>query len=108
MDKRIDGQHIFASSGMASIYKALRSARRYQLNKNYTKHKVDHPLYFGFPYLDTLKCYLQPQEIWGEWSFRQGRCKDLAEWNDVLAGHLIIARRVVLFTEVPQILANAS
>ena len=47
-------------SGMASIYTALRSARRYQLlqpNNNSTSQQSlgGRSIVFGFPYLDTLK-----------------------------------------------------
>ncbi len=41
-------------SGMATIYKSLRSARRYQLQKN-PSSMGGTSIVYGFPYLDTLK-----------------------------------------------------
>ena len=43
-----------APSGMASIYHAIRAARRYSLNKNPSQDGGT-SIVFGFPYLDTLK-----------------------------------------------------
>jgi hypothetical protein len=39
---------------MATLYKALRSARRYQLEK-YPSSRGGTSIVYGFPYLDTLK-----------------------------------------------------
>lgn len=51
----LDKDHVFlAPSGMASIYTALRSSRRYQMEKWNCKLGGTSIVY-GFPYLDTLK-----------------------------------------------------
>jgi len=52
---RVDTDNIFlVPSGMATIYKSLRSARRYQLLKN-PSSLGGTSIVYGFPYLDTLK-----------------------------------------------------
>lgn len=47
-------------SGMASIYSALRSSRRYRL-KSSSLHGGGTSIVFGFPYLDTLKLCGRPE-----------------------------------------------
>lgn len=51
----VDTDNIFlVPSGMATIYKSLRSARRYQMLKN-PSSLGGTSIVYGFPYLDTLK-----------------------------------------------------
>jgi cystathionine gamma-synthase len=87
-------------SGMASIYKALRSARRYQLEKN-PASKGGSSIVFGFPYLDTLKmCSRTELSPGGVEFFGKGDAKDLDNLERILAerpNH----RWSGLFTEVP-------
>jgi len=55
----VPSDHVFlAPSGMAAIYAALRSSRRYQMQKQRDGDKERRggtAIVFGFPYLDTLK-----------------------------------------------------
>jgi cystathionine gamma-synthase len=87
-------------SGMAGIYKALRSARRYQLEKN-PASRGGSSIVYGFPYLDTLKmCSRTELSPGGVEFFGKGDAKDLANLERVLAerpNH----RWSALFTEVP-------
>lgn len=87
-------------SGMASIYKALRSARRYQLEKN-PASRGGTSIVYGFPYLDTLKmCSRTEFSPGGVEFFGKGDAKDLANLERVLAERPN-TRWSGLFTEVP-------
>ena len=51
----VPSDHVYLlPSGMATIYRCLRSSRRYQLEKN-PSSLGGTSIVFGFPYLDTLK-----------------------------------------------------
>ena len=59
--------HVFLTpSGMAAIYAALRSTRRYQMMQRPSNNNNNNPdggasIVFGFPYLDTLKVCSRPE-----------------------------------------------
>lgn len=107
LQQRISGwtnvptDHIFLlPSGMATMYKALRSARRYQLEKNPTS-RGGSSIVFGFPYLDTLKmCSRTEFSPGGVEFFGNGDAKDLANLERVLQQRTH-TRWSALFTEVP-------
>lgn len=93
--------HIFLTpSGMSTMYKALRSARRYQLEKN-PASRGGSSIVFGFPYLDTLKmCSRTEFSPGGVEFFGKGDAKDLANLERVLQQRPH-TRWSALFTEVP-------
>jgi len=87
-------------SGMATIYKCLRSARRYQLQKN-PASKGGSSIVYGFPYLDTLKmCSRAEFSPAGVEFYGKGDAKDLANLERNLQQRPQ-QQRSALFTEVP-------
>jgi len=87
-------------SGMSTIYKALRSARRYQLEKN-PSSRGGSSIVYGFPYLDTLKmCSRTELSPGGVEFFGKGDAKDLANLERILEQRPNM-RWSALFTEVP-------
>ena len=87
-------------SGMATMYKVLRSARRYQLEKN-PDSKGGSSIVYGFPYLDTLKmCSRMEFSPGGVEFFGKGDAKDLVNLERVLEQRSS-ANWSALFTEVP-------
>jgi len=95
-----DANHVFLSpSGMASIYTALRSARRLHLSKH-PGGKGGASIVFGFPYLDTLKlCSRSEICPAGVEFFGRGDERDLADLEKMLESGR--CKPSVLFTEVP-------
>lgn len=98
---KVPSENVFLlPSGMATIYKALRSSRRYQLEKNPTS-KGGSSIVYGFPYLDTLKmCSRTELSPGGVEFFGKGDAKDLANLERVLEQRPN-ANWSALFTEVP-------
>lgn len=87
-------------SGMSAMYKVLRSARRYQLEKN-PASKGGSSIVYGFPYLDTLKmCSRMEFSPGGVEFFGKGDAKDLATLERVLEQRPN-TNWSALFTEVP-------
>jgi cystathionine gamma-synthase len=87
-------------SGMAAIYKALRSARRYQLEK-YPSSRGGTSIVYGFPYLDTLKlCSRTEFSPAGVEFFGKGDDRDLQNLERLLQQRVSM-RWSALFTEVP-------
>jgi cystathionine gamma-synthase len=87
-------------SGMSTMYKVLRSARRYQLEKN-PESKGGSSIVYGFPYLDTLKlCSRMEFSPGGVEFFGKGDAKDLATLERVLEQRPS-TNWSALFTEVP-------
>jgi cystathionine gamma-synthase len=87
--------HVFlAPSGMASIYAALRSARRRQINTSQSEQDSGDgagmstggtSVVFGFPYLDTLKMCSRPELVPdGVEFFGHGDENDLANLEQML------------------------
>jgi cystathionine gamma-synthase len=88
-------------SGMASIYKSLRSARRYQLVKN-PSSRGGTSIVYGFPYLDTLKmCSRRELSPTGVEFFGKGDSTDLELLERLLRERAGSSRWSALFTEVP-------
>jgi cystathionine gamma-synthase len=88
-------------SGMATIYKSLRSARRYQLEKN-PSSRGGTSIVYGFPYLDTLKmCSRQELSPAGVEFFGKGDATDLHNLERLLQQHRKNRRWSALMTEVP-------
>jgi len=110
LKKRISGwtnvntDHIFlAPSGMATIYKSLRSARRYQMANN-PSSRGGTSIVYGFPYLDTLKmCSRKEFSPAGVEFFGKGDEHDLELLERVLQqrGESNNQFWSALFTEVP-------
>lgn len=89
-----------APSGMASIYTALRSARRYQMEKG-PNATGGTSIVFGFPYLDTLKlCSRDELCPGGVEFFGHGDAQDLDSLERLLRtkGKNAVC---AVFTEVP-------
>jgi cystathionine gamma-synthase len=87
-------------SGMASMYKSLRSSRRYQLEK-YPASRGGKSIVFGFPYLDTLKLCSRPEfSPSGVEFFGMADATDLQNLEKLL-NHRASSRWSGLFTEVP-------
>ena len=101
-----DKHHVFlAPSGMASIYKALRSARRYQMECGGSEGGGTSIVY-GFPYLDTLKaCSRSELSPDGVEFFGRGDARDLESLEQMLLASSRPGGRnrtfSALFTEVP-------
>ncbi|KAL3942339.1 MAG: hypothetical protein SGARI_000298 [Bacillariaceae sp.] len=88
-------------SGMATIYKSLRSARRYQLAKN-PSSRGGTSIVYGFPYLDTLKmCSRREFSPAGVEFFGKGDTTDLEMLKRLLQQRAGTNRWSGLFTEVP-------
>eukprot|EP00934_Nitzschia_sp_Nitz4_P008420 Nitzschia sp. Nitz4//scaffold31_size150131//107860//109758//NITZ4_002844-RA/size150131-processed-gene-0.117-mRNA-1//1//CDS//3329547707//8410//frame0 len=88
-------------SGMASIYKALRSARRYQMEKN-PACKGGTAVVYGFPYLDTLKmCSRTEFSPDGVEFFGKGDARDLENFERLLKYKSATNQWSAVFTEVP-------
>lgn len=88
-------------SGMATMYKSLRSARRYQLAKN-PASRGGTSIVYGFPYLDTLKmCSRQELSPAGVEFFGKGDADDLHNLERLLQQHKKNRRWSALLTEVP-------
>lgn len=98
----VDTDHIFLlPSGMATIYKCLRSARRYQLEKN-PASRGGTSIVYGFPYLDTLKlCSRREFSPAGVEFFGKGDAADLDLMERLLQQRATSSRWSALFTEVP-------
>jgi cystathionine gamma-synthase len=98
----VDTDNIFLlPSGMATIYKSLRSARRYQLSKN-PSSKGGTSIVYGFPYLDTLKmCSRREFSPAGVEFFGKGDTSDLELLERLLQQRAGSSRWSALFTEVP-------
>jgi cystathionine gamma-synthase len=97
----VDTDNIFlVPSGMATIYKSLRSARRYQMLKN-PSSLGGTSIVYGFPYLDTLKmCSRKEFSPAGVEFFGKG------DENDIQLLERILQQRdesswSAVFTEVP-------
>ena len=97
----VDTDNIFlVPSGMATIYKSLRSARRYQLQKD-PSSLGGTSIVYGFPYLDTLKmCSRKEFSPAGVEFFGKG------DENDLRLLERIVQERdksswSAVFTEVP-------
>lgn len=91
-------------SGMASIYAALRSARRHQMVQGDNQNNGGgRSIVFGFPYLDTLKlCSRNEVCPDGVDFFGHGNEEDLERLEQVLQQHEQSGTKVcALFTEVP-------
>mmetsp|Transcript_15755 Transcript_15755/g.39614 ORF Transcript_15755/g.39614 Transcript_15755/m.39614 type:complete len:644 (-) Transcript_15755:711-2642(-) len=87
-------------SGMATIYKSLRSARRYQIQKN-PSSLGGTSIVYGFPYLDTLKmCSRQEFSPAGVEFFGKGDEGDLSLLKKILQERDESSWSAV-FTEVP-------
>jgi cystathionine gamma-synthase len=99
---KVETDNIFLlPSGMATLYKSLRSARRYQLSKN-PSSKGGTSIVFGFPYLDTLKlCSRREFSPAGVEFFGKGDETDLQLLERVLHQRSSNSRWSALFTEVP-------
>ena len=97
----VDTDNIFlVPSGMATIYKSLRSARRYQLTKNQSSLGGTSIVY-GFPYLDTLKmCSRKEFSPAGVEFFGKGDENDLQLLTRILQQREESSWSAV-FTEVP-------
>jgi cystathionine gamma-synthase len=98
----VDTDHIFLlPSGMATIYKSLRSARRYQLAKN-PASRGGTSIVYGFPYLDTLKmCSRREFSPAGVEFFGKGDVSDFELLKRLLKQRVGKSRWSGLFTEVP-------
>jgi cystathionine gamma-synthase len=97
-----DKDHVFlAPSGMASIYTALRSSRRYQMEKWNCKLGGTSIVY-GFPYLDTLKlCSRSELCPGGVEFFGRGDQRDADHLEHLLQKTSSQKSYASLFTEVP-------
>jgi len=97
----VDTDNIFlVPSGMATIYKSLRSARRYQLTKN-PSSLGGTSIVYGFPYLDTLKmCSRKEFSPAGVEFFGKGDENDLQLLTQILQQREESSWSAV-FTEVP-------
>ena len=97
----VDTDNIFlVPSGMATIYKALRSARRLQMQKN-PSSLGGTSIVFGFPYLDTLKmCSRKEFSPAGVEFFGKGDENDLRLLERILQERNENSWSAV-FTEVP-------
>ena len=86
------------ASGMSSIYLALRSARRYQMEQGNRDGGTS--IVYGFPYLDTLKMCSRPEfSPGGVEFFGHGNDRDLENLERLLASG---KRNIgMLVTEVP-------
>ena len=94
------GDHVFlTTSGMSSLYTALRAARRYHMEKS-PWSVGGSSIVFGFPYLDTLKlCSRSELCPGGVEFFGHGDARDLDNLEQLLAkGRQSFS---VLFTELP-------
>lgn len=98
----VPSENVFlVPSGMATMYKALRSARRYQMEKN-PSSKGGSSIVYGFPYLDTLKlCSRTEFSPDGVEFFGKGDAKDLENLERLLEQRKGTSRWSALFTEVP-------
>jgi len=96
-----DKDNVFLTpSGMATIYKSLRSARRYQMEK-YPGSMGGTSIVYGFPYLDTLKmCSRQEFSPAGVEFFGKGGDEDLKLLERTL-NQSPDRRWSAIFTEVP-------
>jgi cystathionine gamma-synthase len=93
------GDIFLSPSGMASIYMALRSARRYHLALD-PDSKGGESIVFGFPYLDTLKmCSRSEFCPAGVEFFGKGNAQDLHHLEKMLETGR--CKPSVLITEVP-------
>lgn len=107
----VTSDHVFlAPSGMAAIYGALRSARRYhheqqQVASNSSAATIGGTsIVYGFPYLDTLKMCSRPELCpAGVEFFGRGDAQDLEDLERLLEASANVAGKSysVLFTEVP-------
>jgi cystathionine gamma-synthase len=99
---KVDTDNIFLlPSGMATMYKSLRSARRYQLAKN-SSSRGGTSIVYGFPYLDTLKmCSRREFSPAGVEFFGRGNATDLELLERLLRQRASSSRWSALFTEVP-------
>mmetsp|Transcript_14790 Transcript_14790/g.41224 ORF Transcript_14790/g.41224 Transcript_14790/m.41224 type:complete len:648 (-) Transcript_14790:913-2856(-) len=97
----VDPDNIFlVPSGMATIYKSLRSARRYQLTKN-PSSLGGTSIVYGFPYLDTLKmCSRKEFSPAGVEFFGKGDEYDLKLLSRILQEREE-SKWSAVFTEVP-------
>ena len=87
-------------SGMSAIYLALRSARRWHLEKHGPQNRGGSSVVFGFPYLDTLKLCSRPEFCPGGVTFfGKGNMQDLANLEKMLDAKPNSVS--VLFTELP-------
>jgi cystathionine gamma-synthase len=94
---------VLAPSGMASIYTALRSARRYQMEQN-NNPSGGASIVYGFPYLDTLKLCTRPELCpAGVEFFGYGDARDLENLERLLERSVSMPKKsfAALFTEVP-------
>lgn len=97
----VDNDNIFlVPSGMATIYKSLRSARRYQIQKD-PSSLGGTSIVYGFPYLDTLKmCSRKEFSPAGVEFFGKGDESDLQLLERILQKR-DDSRWSAVFTEVP-------
>ncbi|VEU41829.1 unnamed protein product [Pseudo-nitzschia multistriata] len=97
----VESDNVFlVPSGMATIYKSLRSARRYQLAKN-PSSLGGTSIVYGFPYLDTLKmCSRKEFSPAGVEFFGKGDENDLQLLTRILQEREESSWSAV-FTEVP-------
>jgi cystathionine gamma-synthase len=97
-----DKDHVFlAPSGMASIYTALRSSRRYQMEK-WNCQLGGTSIVYGFPYLDTLKlCSRSELCPSGVEFFGRGDQRDAEHLERLLQKTRSFKSYAALFTEVP-------
>jgi len=91
------------TSGMASIYTALRSARRYQLLQSKDSSSLGgRSIVYGFPYLDTLKlCSRKEFCPGGVEFFGLGDAQDLKHLEQLMERQSPSNKVCALFTEVP-------
>jgi cystathionine gamma-synthase len=97
-----DKDYVFlAPSGMASIYTALRSSRRYQM-KEFQYASGGASIVYGFPYLDTLKlCSRAELCPGGVEFFGRGDDRDANNLQRLLQKSTPHKSYATLFTEVP-------
>jgi cystathionine gamma-synthase len=106
---QVPPDHVFLTpSGMSTIYKALRSARRYnQQTRTPSPNRSGSnqggtSIVFGFPYLDTLKLCSRTEFCPdGVEFFGHGDQRDLDILERLLAQRQQTSSWCVLFTEVP-------
>jgi cystathionine gamma-synthase len=97
----VPSDHVFLTpSGMSTMYKALRSSRRYQMEKD-PSSRGGTSIVFGFPYLDTLKlCSRREFCPDGVEFFGKADEKDLKLLERLLQQR-VSSRWSALITEVP-------
>lgn len=96
-----ENEVFLVSSGMAAIYGALRSARRYHQSQQSDLKQGGKSIVYGFPYLDTLKMCSRPElSPAGVEFFGKGDRTDLEQLERVLSQSNAKSFSV-LFTEVP-------